>query len=121
MLKKYAVLIGILLSVALFSIAAVQYPGGSQRDKNSIGYDWKNNYVCNLFDGKAVNGLPSPSRPWADCAMIVLGASFALFFYRSSNKMPSVAIARLVKYVGVGSMMLAVFVVTPLHDLVVTV
>jgi hypothetical protein len=121
MLKKYAILIGILLSAALFWVAAIKYPGGSQRDKNSTGYDWKSNYVCNLFDGKAVNGAESSSRPWADCGMIVLGASFALFFYRSSTKMPSRAIARLVKYVGVGSMLLAVFVVTPLHDVVVTV
>jgi len=121
MLKKYAILIGIILSVALFVVAAIKYPGGSQRDKNSTGYDWKNNYVCNLFDGKAINGAESSSRPWADNAMIVLGASFALFFYRSSNKMPSVAIAGLIKYVGMGSMILAVFVVTPLHDVVVTV
>jgi hypothetical protein len=121
MLKKYAILIGILLSVALFVVAAIKYPGGSQRDKNSIGYDWKNNYVCNLFDSKAVNGTQSSSRPWADSGMIVLGATFALFFYRSSKKMPSTGIARLIKYVGVGAMVLAVLVVTPLHDVVVTV
>lgn len=118
---KHAVLIGILLSVALFSIATLKYPGGSQRDKSSIGYDWKNNYVCNLFDSKAVNGLPSPTRPWADSGMIILGASFALFFYQSSKKMPTRGTARLIRYAGTGSMLLAVLVVTPLHNAVITI
>jgi hypothetical protein len=38
-------------------VATLYYPGGSQYDKNSVGYDWKNNYLSYLFDAKAVNGL----------------------------------------------------------------
>ena len=43
MLKKYSILLGIVISIALLLVAASYYPGGSQYDKKSIGYDWKNN------------------------------------------------------------------------------
>jgi len=105
----------------MFLIATLRYPGGSEYNKASPGFDWGNNYICNLFDSKAINGLANPSKPWADCAMLCLGATFALFFYRSSKKIPSARAAGIVKYVGVGSMLFAVLVVTPLHNIVVTV
>jgi len=56
MLKKHSVLPGIIISLSLLVIATFYYPGGSQFDKSSVGYDWKNNYISNLFGEKAING-----------------------------------------------------------------
>jgi hypothetical protein len=44
MIRKYSILLGIIIATKLFVVAASHYPGGSQYDKNSIKYDWKNNY-----------------------------------------------------------------------------
>lgn len=63
--RKYAVLLGIVISISLLVVATWYYPGGSQADINSVGYSWKNNYISNLFGEKAVNGAANAGRYWA--------------------------------------------------------
>jgi len=121
MLKKHAVLLGILLSLSLLVIATLHYPGGSQIDKNSIGYSWRNNYISNLFAEKAVNGSANTSRFWAISGMIFLSASFALFFAEFSKRIPTKSAANLVKYVGELGMIFAFLIATSLHDIMVTI
>ena len=121
MLKKHSVLLGIIIALLLLFIATIQYPGGSQYSSNSVGYDWQNNYISNLFSPKAVNGLSNMSRPWAICGMLFLCASFTLFFISFSKKIPSKLSANIIKYCGIGAMLFAFLAVTPYHDLGVTV
>jgi hypothetical protein len=121
MIKKHFVLFGIIASLLLFTISASYYPGGSQKDKNSIGYDWKNNYLCNLFNEKAMNGFDSHSRPWAIAGMLLLCISGAVFFIKFSTKIQSNTSANIIKYAGIGSMLFAFFVFTRYHDLMTTV
>ncbi len=73
--------IGILLYIALYIFSASLYPGGSQADLNAKGFDWINNYWCNLLNVEAMNGALNPARPFAMAAMIILCFSMALFFY----------------------------------------
>src|SRR5208282_2093795 len=120
-LKKYSILLGIIVAILLLVMAAWHYPGGSQYDKNSVGYDWKNNYLSNLFDERAVNGLESSSRLWAIPGMLFLTASFALFFIEFSKKMPAKREGKVIRYCGVGAMAFGFLAVTPLHDSVITV
>jgi len=119
MLQKQAVLFGILLSLLLLVIAARYYPGGSQADNTSVGYDWKNNYLSNLFSPRAVNGADNPARPWAVAGVLFLCGSFALFFFRFSRKIPSRHAAGVIRYVGLLAVAAAFLAVTPLHDLMV--
>jgi hypothetical protein len=121
MLKKYLILIGVIISISLLLVAALYYPGGSQHDKNSIGYDWKNNYLSNLFGANAVNGAPNASRPWAIAGMLFLCAGFALFFFEFSKKIPSKVSAKIIRYFGVGAMLFAFLAVTPFHDIAITI
>ncbi len=121
MLKKHAVLLGIIISISLLVIATFFYPGGSQFDKNSIGYDWKNNFISNLFGEKSVNGLDNPSRFWAMGGMISLSISFALFFITFSEKIPAKGAAKVIKYFGAGGMLFTFLIVTPLHDTMITI
>jgi hypothetical protein len=121
MLRKYSILSGILIALLLLFIATLYYPGGSQYDKNTAGYDWKNNYLSNLFSPKAVNGADNASRPWAVAGMLFLCASFAVFFIEFSKKIPSKGAARIIKYFGIGSMLAAFLAVTPYHDLMIAV
>jgi hypothetical protein len=121
MLKKYSVLLGIIISILLLLLATLNYPGGSQFDKTSIGYDWKNNYISNLFSEKAVNGSDNPSRFWAIGGMLFLSASFAIFFIEFSNKITAKGASRAIKYFGAGGMLFTFLIVTPLHNIMITI
>ena len=121
MLKKYSVLVGTTISVFLLVIATLLYPGGCVSDKNSIGFDWSRNFISNLFGAKAVNGADNPARIWADTGMIFLSVSFALFFIGFSKKTPFKGSAMIIKYLGAGGMFFTFLIVTPLHDLMVTI
>jgi len=121
MLKKYSILLGIFFSILLLLIATLYYPGGSQFDKTSIGYDWKNNYISNLFAKKAVNGLNNASRFWAIGGMMFLSASFALFFVGFSKKIPARGAAKVIKYFGTGATLFTFLIATPLHDKMITI
>ena len=115
-LFKHFTLITIILALVLFTIAATRYPGGSQKDSHSIGFNWKNNYLCNLFSPKAVNGENNGSRYWAVPGMLLLCAGIAVFYIRFSKSIPSKSSASIIKYCGVVSVLILFFVVTPLHD-----
>lgn len=121
MLKKHAVLLGISISVFLLLWAMQVYPGGSLSDKDSVGFVWSKNFISNLFAAKAVNGSDNPSRLWADAGMIFLSASFALFFIGFSKRIPHTRAAKVIKYLGSGGMLFTFLIVTPLHDLMVTI
>lgn len=107
--------------MSLLFIATQYYPGGSQHYKNSIGYDWKNNYLSNLFGEKAVNGSANPSRPWAIFGMLFLCVSFALFFIEFSKRIPVKGPSKIIRYCGVSAMLFAFLAVTPYHDIMVTI
>ncbi|MBS1522254.1 MAG: hypothetical protein JST50_14735 [Bacteroidetes bacterium] len=121
MLKKHLILIGIIISLILLYIATLHYPGGSQADKNSIGYDWANNYLSNLFGPKAVNGAENTARTWADFGMLFFCGSVGLFFVDFSTKIPIKSASNIIRYFGIAAMMAAFLAVTPLHDLAVTI
>lgn len=121
MLKKYSVLLGIIISVSLLLIATMVYPGGSLFDKNSVGFNWTKNFISNLFPAKAVNGADNPSRIWADAGMIFLALSFAIFFIHFSKKIPQKGAAGIIKYFGAAGMLFTFLIVTPLHDIMITI
>ena len=89
MLKKYSVLIGIIISLLLLLIATLVYPGGSVFDQHSTGFDWTKNFISNLFAAKALNGTDNSSRPWADMGMVFLSISMGIFFIHFSKKIPA--------------------------------
>lgn len=121
MLKKHSVLIGTTASLSLLFIAMMVYPGGSVFDKNAVGFDLTKNFISNLFGEKALNGSDNPARYWADAGMIFLAVSFAIFFMRFSEKIPQKSAANVIKYAGAGGMIFTFLVVTPLHDIMVTI
>ena len=110
-----------MIAITLLLVATRYFhPGGSQYDKNSIGYDWKNNYLSNLFGEKAVNGSDNASRLWAISGMLFLCVSFALFFIEFSKKISAKGAAKIMRYFRVGAKTFVFFAVTPYHDTVIT-
>ena len=121
MLKRHSLLLGIILSIIFMITATVNYPGGSQADKNSIGFSWENNYISNLFEEQAVNDAPNTARPWAVGGMISLSIACSIFFVEFSRKIPDQSAAKVIKYFGIAGMLFTFLIATPLHDIMVTV
>jgi hypothetical protein len=119
--KKYSIPIGIIIALSLLLVAMVVYPGGSSVDKNSMGFDWKNNYISNLFGEKAINGSPNSSRVWAIGGMFFMSIAFAIFFTGFSKRVPSKSGAWVIKYFGIAAMICTFLAVTPYHDIMVTI
>lgn len=117
MLKKYTILVGMLVSLVLLLISTTQYPGGSQANTDSIGFSWRHNYLCNLLNPVAVNGASNPARFWALAGMLFLCFSVAVFFIRFSKKIPHKSASNIIKFAGAGAMVFGPLMATPLHDL----
>lgn len=111
---------GTILFVVLYVVATFLYPGGSQVDKNAIGFSWTNNYWCNLLNENAINGQLNPAKPVALSAMFVLCFTLAYFWFLFPNKINLNKKLKLVIQIsGTLSMTIAVFLFTNInHDLI---
>lgn len=76
----YLPIFGIIVFLLLFYYSTTVYPGGSQANMSSPGFNWIHNYWCNLTDKIAMNGSNNPARPFAITAMILLCGSLLIFF-----------------------------------------
>ncbi len=111
---------GIVLFVMIYIVATLFYPGGSQVDKNSVGFSWINNYWCNLLNANAINGQPNTAKPVAITGMFVLCLTLTFFWFLFTRY---INIARRLKLViqisGTLVMGIAFFLFTNInHDLI---
>ena len=120
-IKDFLPTTGILIFVGLYIYSTTLYPGGSQADLNSKGFDWINNYWCTMLDLKAMNGQPNPARPFSILGMIILWASLLKFFLMFSTILSTNQIwKRLIQISGTISIIFASLLFTKLHDFVTT-
>ena len=111
---------GTLLFVILYFIATLFYPGGSQVDKNSIGFSWLNNYWCNLLNEQAINGQNKSAKPIAITAMFILCMTLILFWFLFPTYVIfDKKLARTIKVCGSIAMITGFLLFTKLnHDLI---
>lgn len=122
MTKRHLPLIGILISVLLFVVAATYYPGGTLESAELAGYDWTRHYISTLFAATALNGVANPARYFAIPAMLFYSISIAMVFKSVSLKSPSKAVQKTIEIGGIGSMVYAFLAVaTVMHDLLVSI
>ena len=120
MLRKHAFILGVVAGLLLLAVATSLYPGGSAFNPASVGFNWKDNYLCNLFGETAVNGAPNSARLWAIGGWFILCASVAVFFVRFSSRISAIGAARIIAACGILGMLSAFLAVTPLHDMAIT-
>lgn len=120
-MQKHAVLICVAISVVLIVIAASVYPGGSLLDKNSQGFDWTKNFISNLFQEKAINGLENRSRVWAIIGMAFHAVGYGLFFIEMSKRILVKQASTVLKVVGTVNIVFNFLIATPLHDLMIVI
>ena len=104
--KKNIVIIGLIISIIMIFIAGFLYPGGSLKNINSVGYSFTENYISNLLDYKAVNGVENKARPFGIIGVVLLGLSSGLAFVRLSQKIDSKKYSVVIKYLGLITMVL---------------
>ena len=119
---SYLPTIGILIFVGLYFYATGFYPGGSQADLNSIGFEWRHNHWCNLMAEKSMNGLENPARPISIFGLVVLCSSMILFFFKFANSFEkNKNWNKTIKISGTIAMLSAIFIFTSYHDILTTV
>lgn len=113
---------GILIFIGIYVYSTSLYPGGSQWDATSVGFDWKQNFWCNLMSEYALNGLENPARPVALLGMIILCSSMTLFFFQFANYFEKNRNWNMtIKIAGALAMFSAVFIFTRFHDIMTTI
>ena len=116
-------LFGTLLFVVLYIVATLLYPGGSQTDKNAVGFSWVNNYWCNLLNEYAINGQPNPAKPVAIAGMFILCLTLVFFWFLFPRHTDASRTLKLViQTSGTLAMTIAFFLFTNInHDLIINV
>lgn len=120
-LKYHVPAIGIAVGLCLFVVAASYYPGGTTESTSTVGYSWAHNFICSLFAPRALNGAANPARYVAVPAMLLLCVSLGVMFRRISTRVDSRLHKSTIEIGGIGSMVYGFLVVTPMHDLMVTI
>lgn len=114
-------LFGILVFTFLYLVATLYYPGGSNVDKNAPGFDWLNNYWCDLIGLLAKNGEINLARPIALMAMLILCSSLLVFWYYVPRLFSESKFNSIIRYTGMSSMTVVFFLFTSLHDVVINI
>ncbi len=113
-------ILGVLLFVVLYVVATFLYPGGSQIDRNAVGFSWTNNYWCNLLNDNAINGQPNAAKPIALTGLFVLCLTLSIFWFIFPTQINiSKNLQRTIQDSGILAMTVALFLFTHLnHDLI---
>lgn len=117
MMKKHAVLIGVVIGLILMGVAIGLYPGGTMFDETTVGFSWSRNFISNLFGARALNGAPNPAMIWAYAGMLLFPCCYALFFVRMAGKIPVKNAGIILKYLGLANVVFTFLTVTRYHDL----
>ncbi len=112
--------LGVVAFVLLYFYAASLYPGGTSSDPFTTGYSQLGNYWCDLLDAISYSGKPNPGRPFALAATIFLPMALLPLWYAAPMLLGEARAPRIVvRVAGCSSMVLAIFVFTSAHDVVV--
>src|SRR5688572_11608153 len=99
-----AIAIGLFLSVALFVAligrAIALYPGGTWFDPGAVGHDPFRNFLCDLTQPVALNGMVNPGARWAGAGMIALDVGLLLVWLAVPLLAPS-RLGRALRMMGV--------------------
>lgn len=120
-MKKHGPLLSAFCSLFLFLVAAHFYPGGTMASAQTVGYDWANNTISALFQPTALNGDTNPARYYAIPAMFVYCLSLVFIFRTVSKNSVSEFHRKTIEIAGIGFSVYAFLIVTPMHNLMVSI
>ena len=113
-------LVGIVLFVLSYILAALNYPGGSWAFPNRDGFSFWHNYLCDLLDVYAINGEVNSGRFYAIAALGLLCTGlFWLWFYLPRLFETKNFNQKVMKISGLFSLLIIFFLALGNHDVVV--
>jgi hypothetical protein len=118
---SYFPIAGFALYIIVFTLAALQYPGGSFNLPNAEGYSFFHNFLCDVMDPVTKGGVFNPARMLAVVSHIILSLTMISFFYM----LPEIFDKRnrnffMIRYFGMFTMTVFMLMATAYHDLIVT-
>lgn len=120
-MKKHWPLLCLFCTGVLFVLGAANYPGGTNLSADTIGYDWSENTISALFQPNALNGTSNPARYYAIPAMFIYFLSLVFIFRLIAQKAASKFHRKTIEIAGIGFAIYAFLVVTPMHNLMVSI
>jgi hypothetical protein len=110
-------ILGIILFIIFYFIAALYYPGGSNFNQHQAGFNWYTNYWCELLGYNAKNGQHNTARPFGLSGMIILSISTSFFWINLPKMIPLKNwMNGVLQFSGTLSMVFALFIFTHYHD-----
>lgn len=85
------------------------------------GYDWANNTISALFQPNALNGDTNPARYFAIPAMLVYCLTLVFIFRTVAKNSVSKFHQKTIEISGIGFAVYAFLIVTPMHNLMVSI
>jgi len=115
-------LVGICLFVILFMIATLQYTSGLETSASDLGFNFKENYLCDLLDTNTLDGSINPAHLTARIALIIICFSLILFWYELPKLFPVKSnTLTIMQTTGILSMVILLFLATGNHDVIIRV
>ncbi len=116
----YFPIIGLIGFLFFFVVATHLYPGGSVNDMASEGYSYFHNFICDLMSYSLPEGTANAARPIAIIGHLMLSFGMISFFYI----LPEIFVkqnrnTRIIRGLGMFSMVIFTFMFTDYHDIVV--
>ena len=115
-------LVGMVLFVVLYILAALNYPGGSWIVLDQEGFNFWNNYLCDLLDRNAINGELNPARFFARASLGVLCISLVLLWYYLPALFANKSVNLLIMWLaGLMALIITMSLTSGTHDITVRV
>lgn len=106
----------IVIFSVLYYYSSTLYPGGSQADLSTSGFDWVHNYWSDLMNETGRNEQPNPAEPYAIAAMVIMCIGLMIFFIQFAAKFSEHRVWRyLIQISGTLAMICAILTFTELH------
>jgi hypothetical protein len=112
--------LGIVVFVGLYIMAALTYPGGSATFPGQTGFNFWNNYLCDLLDEYALNGELNTGRFYARMALTSLCTSLLLLWFYLPKLFSKVTVNLTIMWIsGLVSLLIVFFLAAQTHDKIV--
>jgi hypothetical protein len=96
-------IVGTLVFMALVGLAMSLYPGGTWYDRRAVGHSFTHNFLCDLMQTRAVNGVENPlGSVVTQVAMVIILIALAAFFVQVARLgSPEARVTKITRRAGV--------------------
>ncbi len=113
-------LVGMCLFVILFLVATLQFTTGLETSARGLGFNFKENYLCDLLNINTLDGAINPAHITARIALIIICFSLILFWYELPKLFPVKSnTLTIMQVTGIISMVILLFLATGNHDVII--